>query len=206
MGSEMCIRDRLKLTRLMERTRFWVKGFKDVRLYVIEEVLAELELTTNAALEEVGLVGWKVEYSIEKETKSGTIQRGLNVIIHSPATKTPVRWECWSGGEGQRLRIVGALALSQVLLNYAGIETNLEVLDEPTQHLSAEGVRDCCDFLAARAKQLGRQCWYVDHQSVESTRFASVVTVVKDKRGARIEYDCRDQPALQEVPSKHSEA
>jgi len=198
--------DLVKLTRLMERTRFWVKGFKDVRLYVIEEVLAELELTTNAALEEVGLVGWKVEYAIEKETKSGTIQRGLNVIIHSPATTTPVRWECWSGGEGQRLRIVGALALSEVLLNYAGVETNLEILDEPTQHLSAEGVRDCCDFLAARAKQLGRQCWYVDHQSVESARFASVVTVVKDKRGARIEYDCRDQPALQEIPSEHSEA
>jgi len=194
----------IKLTRLMERTKFWVKGFKDVRLYVIDEVLSELELTTNAVLEEVGLVGWKVAYAIEKETKSGTIQRGLNVAIHSPTNKTPVRWESWSGGESQRLRIIGALALSEVLLNHAGVETNLEILDEPTQHLSAEGVRDCCDFLAARAKQLGRQCWYVDHQSVESARFASVVTVVKDKRGARIEYDCGNAPTVQKASANNT--
>jgi DNA repair exonuclease SbcCD ATPase subunit len=177
-----------KLRRRLERTRFWVRGFKDVRLYVIDEVLHELQLTTNAALEEMGLAGWEVQYAVEKETKSGTIQRGLNVSVLSPTNREPVRWECWSGGEGQRLRLLGALALSQVLLNYAGLQTNLEVLDEPTQHLSAEGVRDLCDWLSMRARHVGKQTWYVDHQSVESARFASVTTVVKARRGgARIE-------------------
>lgn len=176
-----------KLDVHIERTRFWVKGFKEVRLYIIEEVLQELEITTNAVLEDVGLVGWAVEYAIEKETKSGTIQRGLNVSILSPHNENPVRWEVWSGGVGQRLRIVGALALSEVLLNHAGVQTNLEILDEPTTSLSMEGVRDLCDFLASRAKQLEHQTWYVDHMAIESSQFASTLTVVRTDKGARLE-------------------
>lgn len=167
-------------------TKFWVKGFKDVRLYIIDEVLQELELTTNAMLEEVGLLGWSVQYDIEKETKSGTIQRGLNVSIVSPASKTPAKWEAWSGGEGQRLRLVGALALSEVLLNYAGVSTDLEILDEPTRHLSSSGVRDLCEWLAVRAKTLDRRTFFVDHYAVDATYFASTFTVVKDNEGSHM--------------------
>lgn len=175
-----------RLSEQIERTRFWIKGFKEVRLYVIEDVLQELELTTNAALADVGLIDWQVQYSTEKETKSGTIQRGLNVMIQSPKDKAPVKWECWSGGEGQRLRLIGALALSEVLLSRAGVEPKLEILDEPTAHLSSEGVIDLCEFLADRAKQLDKICLYVDHQSVESVRFTSVLTVIKTAKGSEL--------------------
>lgn len=176
-----------KLTQRIERTRFWVKGFKDVRLYIIEQVLQELELTTNATLEDMGLYGWTVSYAIEKETKAGTISRGLNTTILSPANREPVRWEAWSGGEGQRLRVAGALALSEVLLHYAGVEVDTEILDEPTAHLSGEGVRDLCEALADRARALGKRIFYVDHQSVEGATFASVITVTKTKLGSTLE-------------------
>ena len=181
------LEERLKrLSEQIERTNFWVKGFKEVRLYVIEDVLQELELTTNAALADVGLVDWQVQYSVEKELKSGNIQRGLNVMIQSPKDKAPVKWECWSGGEGQRLRLVGALALSEVLLSRAGVEPKLEVLDEPTRGLSDEGVADLCEFLADRAKQLDICVMYIDHMSVESSRFTSVLTVVKTAKGSEL--------------------
>jgi hypothetical protein len=42
--------------RKYERTHFWVKGFRDVRLHIIEDVLQELELCSNAMLDELGLV------------------------------------------------------------------------------------------------------------------------------------------------------
>ena len=170
-----------------ERVRFWIKGFKEIRLYIIEEILQELELATNAMCEEFGLLGWSVCYDVERETKSGTVSRGLNVVVLSPNNKQAVKWECWSGGEGQRLRIIGALALSSVLLNHAGVTVDLEVLDEPTESLSSEGVRDLVDFLAQRAKQQQKQIWFVDHHTIESARFADVVTVVKNKQGSYIE-------------------
>ena len=64
---------------------------------------------------------------------------------------------------------------------------SLEILDEPTRGLSDEGVVDLCEFLADRAKQLDRAVIYVDHMSVESSRFTSVLTVVKTAKGSQIE-------------------
>jgi DNA repair exonuclease SbcCD ATPase subunit len=177
-----------KTERAIERNRYWIKGFKDVRLFIIEETLTELTLITNTMLEAIGLLDWVVQYSVEKDTKAGASQRGLNVTIFSPHNKEPVRWESWSGGEGQRLRLIGALALSEVLLNEAGIRPNLEILDEPTRHLSQEGIADLCDFLADRANDLQRSIFYVDHHVIESSRFDSVLTVSKDATGSKIRH------------------
>lgn len=173
--------------KLVERIRFWVKGFKDIRLHLLEELLEELELATNALLPESGLHNWSVHYDIERETKKGTFQQGLNVFVRSPHNKKPVKWECWSGGESNRLRVVGALALAEVLLSHAGVQTNLEVLDEPTRDLSIEGVQDLCEYLADRAHQLEKDIWFVDHMAVESRHFTDIVTVVRTKAGSHLE-------------------
>lgn len=179
--------DILSASKEQARVGFWVKGFREVRLHLLKELLQELEMATNALLPESGLRDWQVRYDIEKETKKGTFTQGLNVSILSPKNKTPVKWEVWSGGEGHRLRIVGALALSEVLLSHAGMQTNLEVLDEPTRDLSAEGIQDLCEFLANRAKQLDKDIFMIDHHAHDGVNFADVVTVVKTAQGSRIE-------------------
>lgn len=171
---------------LIRRTRFWIKGFKEVRLEIIQTVLSQLELVTNTILEQLGLVGWQVRYSAEKELKSGGTRAELSIFIASPHNTKPVRWECWSGGEAQRLRIAGALALSEVLLSHAGVKPDIEVLDEPTSRLSVEGVKDMAEFLAQRAELRNIRVWYVDHQAVESEFFASVSTVVRDHNGSHL--------------------
>lgn len=172
-----------KLEKEHARTAFWIKGFKDVRLQLLEEFLQELEITTNALLPESGLRGWEVRYDVERETKKGTIQAGLNVAILSPSNDKAVKWECWSGGEEHRLRVVGALALAEVLLSHAGVTTNLEVLDEPTTSLSVEGVQDLCEYLSVRARTLEKDVWMIDHMAVESSHFSEIITVVKDDNG-----------------------
>lgn len=169
-----------------ERYRVWVRGFKDIKLQLVDEVLAELEIVTNSMLDEVGLTGWKVRYDIEKETKSGNIKRVFNVEIQSPRSRGFVKWESWSGGERQRLKLVGALALSDVLLAKSGVETNLEILDEPALYWSSDGVQDLCAFLSDRAKQNNRSIFYVEHQAAESAHFSRILTVIKDKKGAYI--------------------
>jgi DNA repair exonuclease SbcCD ATPase subunit len=184
-----CDEEIAEASRRAERNKFWVKGFKDIKLQLIEDVLEELELVTNSMIEEVGLEGWEVNYDIERETKSGTVQRALHVQIRSPQSKGFVKWKSWSGGEKQRLRLVGALALSDVLLAHAGVETNLEILDEPALYWSTEGVQELCGFLAERARQSKRSIFYIEHQAVESTHFANILTVVRDSQGAFIEGD-----------------
>lgn len=171
------------------RAESWIRGFKEVALYEVDDVLRELELTVNAMLPQSGLQNWSVQFAVERTTGSGTIQRGLDVMITCPDNadgKRRVRWESWSGGEGQRLRIVGSLALSEVLLQRAGVVPSLEILDEPTQHLSPEGVLDLCEYLSDRADRLQRQIYYTDQQSVESAQFDSVVTISKTDQGSCI--------------------
>jgi DNA repair exonuclease SbcCD ATPase subunit len=173
-----------------ERYRFWKRGFKDIKLQLIDEVLGELEVVTNGMLDEVGLGSWEVRYDIERETKSGTVTRALHVEICSPESKGKfVRWEAWSGGERQRLKLVGALALSDVLLAKAGVETNLEILDEPALYWSADGVQDLCAFLSDRAKQTNRSIFFVEHSASESAHFSNLITVVRDAKGAYIVND-----------------
>lgn len=175
-----------KTNRQIERNKYWIKGFKDVRLFIIDDVLQELELTTNAVLADLGLNDWEVKYDIERETKSGTLQTGLIITILSPQNSKPVKWESWSGGEGQRLRLAGSLALSEVLLNYAGVSIDLEIFDEPTKHMSELGVDDFCELLAARAKELGRRIFLVDHMAIESSTFEDTIMMIKDASGSYI--------------------
>jgi DNA repair exonuclease SbcCD ATPase subunit len=170
-----------------ERARFWIKGFKDIKLYTIEEILQELQITTNSMVEEFGLVGWNITYDIEKENKSGTISKGLNITVTSPANKEAVKWESWSGGEAQRLRIVGTEAFGSTILNHAGVTTNLAIYDEPTESLSKEGVNDLVELLAQRAKDTNKSIWLIDHHALLSDRFVAEISIVKDKSGSHLE-------------------
>lgn len=176
-----------KLARRITRTKYWIDAFKQVRLYLLQETLEELQEVTQNMLPSLGLTDWIVEYAIERETKAGNVSTGLTVTILKPGMSKGVRWEAWSGGEGQRLLIAGAMALSEVLLRRAGIECDLLVLDEPTRHMSKEGVYDTVDYLIDRGRD--SQIFYVDHQVVESNRFASVITVEKGESGAEIKIE-----------------
>lgn len=179
-------KEELAATQLkMTRAKFWVKGFKDIRLYVTEEVLQELELEINSMLDDAGLVDWLVHLSLEREGAKGSVF-GLNVMIESPQSEGRVKWESWSGGEAQRLRIVSALALKEVLLNRAGVEPKLEVIDEPTRGLSPEGVEDLLAYLQDRAIRLDLPVFLIDHAARESARFASTTTVLRDAGGSRL--------------------
>lgn len=165
---------------------FWVKGFKDIRLLLIEDTLQELQIVTDCMLDEFGLSGWEVSYGTEKETKSGTVKTGLIISVKSPESKKAIRWENWSGGERQRLRIIGTLALSKTLLNRAGLSTNLIAFDEPTRSLSTEGVEDLCALLDDHASMEEKSVWFIDHHLISNSHFTSVFKIEKTKEGSII--------------------
>lgn len=170
---------------------YWVSGFKQIRLHLIEESLSYLEVEVNNALTSLGLPDWSVSFDIEKESKStGNISKGFHVFIHSPSNKEPVPWEAWSGGESQRLRLAGTMGLASLIVGRNAAGLNIEFFDEPTAHLGEEGIHDLLMVLERRAYDQNKQVWVIDHHSHDYGGFKKSYCVVKDDLGSRITSTC----------------
>lgn len=170
----------------LDLLEFWPRGFKELRLWVIDQALDELAVHANNSLVELGLPDWTIEFSVERETQRGTISRGFGINVRSPESPDAVPWEAWSGGETQRLRVACAVGLSELIRSRMPDAPVIEVWDEPTEHLNEpDGVRDLVEFFSARSDT--RQVWLIDHRALDSGAFDHVVTVVKEAAGSRVE-------------------
>ncbi len=169
-----------------EGLRYWQKEFKELRLYLIEESLTQLEVECNSALHQLGLEGWRIEFDVEREKKTGGVKTGFSVLIYSPVTESVVPWEAWSGGESQRMRLAVAMGLSSLITSRLGADTNVEFWDEPSTWLSTSGITDLMHALKSRAQDNGKQIWVADHRALEFGGFSKTVVVTKDSSGSSI--------------------
>lgn len=161
---------------------------RNLRLWLVDTALAELKTLTNSYMQELGMSGWKAEFAVERETADGKgLIKGFSVLIYSPASPhKAMPWEAFSGGESQRLRIAGTCALSALLRNRLGINVPLEVWDEPTAHLSEQGIDDLITFFKIRSRKLDVQLWVVDHRSLSHGQFDNRWKVIKGDAGSEI--------------------
>ncbi len=179
-----------ELEAKQEGSAFWVKGFKRIRLFIIEQAFQALEIEVNNSLAQLGMVDWQVTFDVERENKSGGITKGFVVMIKSPSNKEPVRWENWSGGETQRLQLAGDMGLANLIMHRAGLSNTSEFYDEPSTHLSPEGMMDLANLLHERAISEGKRIWIVDHASITNFGdFEAVITAEKTKNGSAIIYE-----------------
>ena len=166
---------------------YWVAGFREVRLYLIEEALAQLEVETNKALADLGFsTDWRMTYSIDKRTKAGTTVTGFNVAVRSPHTDGNVPFAAWSGGEKQRLKIAGSIGFIALMSDRTGIDLGIEVYDEPTQHLSPQGIDSLLETLRQRALATNKRIWLVDHHTLDYGDFAGRAVIHKKAEGSSI--------------------
>ncbi len=182
-----CLKTHIEhLEREYAAVNFWVGGFKRIRLMIVDEVLRLLEVEVNNNLSSLGLGDWSIKFDVERETKSGSISKGFVVMISSPEWGEPVPFEAWSGGETQRLRMAGDLGLANLIMERAGLENTIEFFDEPSSHMSQEGLLDLCDTLAQRAQRDDKVIILVDHHAIDFGDFAGVITVTKDEGGSHV--------------------
>lgn len=170
---------------VLEDTTFWIKGFRDVRLWVIDQCLAELEIAVNSSLLQLGMRGWKIEFSVERETQTGSVSRGFNVLVSNEMSGESAPWNSWSGGELQRLRIAGAIGFANLVLSRGCGGANFEVWDEPTAHLSERGIEDLLELLGNRAEVEKKVIWIVDHHSLDYAGFLGELKIVKENGVSR---------------------
>lgn len=169
-----------------ETMKFWVQGFKRVRLFIVEETLRTLEVEINSSLAALGLTDWQITLDVERENKSGGITKGFTVNVMAPDSPESVRFEAWSGGEAQRLQLAGDLGLANLIMLQTGLQGQFEFYDEPSEHLSHEGLLDLAETLQHRALTLGKRIFMIDHHTLEFGGFAGTFLVTKTAKGSSI--------------------
>ena len=168
---------------------FWVDGFRRIRLFVIDRAVTTLEVEVNSSLTSLGLKGYKIHFATERVNKSGGVSRKFDVLVSNPsAGDDAVPLAAWSGGEYQRLRLACELGVSNMILKARGVDAGFEIWDEPTTHLSPQGVDSLLVALKERARLLNRQVWLIDHVAHDFA-FDSVTRVVKTSDGSRFETE-----------------
>lgn len=165
---------------------YWVSGFKQLRLFIVEETLETLKVEVNNSLTSLGMIGWEISFDVEKENRSGGVTKGFNTIIKDPNGKE-IKYESLSGGEGQRIRLAVTFGLSNLICERAGLTIRNEFYDETSQHLSEEGIEDMLSTLRDRAINYNRKIVVIDHHSFNSGNFDGGWKVIKDNTGSRIE-------------------
>lgn len=163
---------------------FWINGFKRLRLFIVEETLRQLEIEVNNNMSSLGLTDWRIEFDVERENKSGGITKGFVVFVYPSEHAEPVRFEAYSGGESQRLRLAGDLGLANLIMERAGLRSTVEFFDEPSRHLSQEGLLDVAETLNQRALQAGKRIFLVDHATIDFGDFADRFLVKKGRGGS----------------------
>lgn len=172
--------------------QFWIKGFKRIRLFIIEQAFRTLEIEINNSLAQLGMIDWQISFNVERENKSGGITKGFVVFVKSPANTEPVRWENWSGGETQRLQLAGDLGLANLIMHQHGLNNTIEIYDEPSTHLSPEGMLDLANMLYERAMSEAKRIWIVDHAAITNFgEFEGIITAMKNHNGSTITIDNR---------------
>jgi DNA repair exonuclease SbcCD ATPase subunit len=167
---------------------YWVTGFKRIRLFIVEQTLRKLEVEVNNNMASLGLTDYRIEFDIERENKAGGITKGFVVMVYSPDHDQPVRWEAWGGGVTHRLRLAGDLGLANLIMEQAGLRNAVEFFDEPSRHLSQEGLLDVAETLHQRALQDSKRIFLVDHQTIDFGDFAGRVLITKSRDGSRLTY------------------
>lgn len=174
-------------TELAEAAAEIEKAFKEIRLALIDDTLAEMQITINAAAELLGLIDWKIEFKTERELKGGGTSVGFTTLIYPPGVTKGIDWHVYSGGERQRWQLAATFGLSEVLLAKAGIDSNLEVLDEPSRGTSEEGMLDLIEYLQERAHRLGKAILMIDHHKLDRGLFDQTLVVTMKDGASQLE-------------------
>jgi len=168
---------------------YWPKGFKQVRLFIVEQALQEFEVSINNSLVQLGMSDWKVTLSAERTTRNKAVSKGFHVYVQAPHATKEVPFSVWSGGEAQRLKLASEMGLAELVKARSGFDCNLRVYDEPTNHLSSEGIDDLLEFFSGQTLFQDGLIFMIDHRSLDFGGFDQIYCAVKDNNGSRIESE-----------------
>ncbi len=88
--------------------------------------------------------------------------------------------------ETQRVKLAGCFGLANLIMERSGLVSKVEMYDEPSEHMTEEGIADTLNTLRDRAINSERVIVVVDHHAISYGDFAGTIMIEKDENGSRI--------------------
>ncbi len=159
-------------------------GRNGIPAMIIETVLPEIEEEANRILQRLTDGRLTVRFRSQRETKSGTTQETLDILISDEGEERP--YENFSGGEKFRVDFAIRLALSRVLARRSGTPLRLLVIDEGFGSQDQAGRERLIEALNA-VKDEFSQILIISHLEEFQDAFPARIEVRKTAKGSQLQ-------------------
>ena len=158
-----------------EQYSFWITGFKQVKMMMLNDLMSNYQKLFNSFL---SIFGSKAKVKIDFS------DTGIDFIFEYG--KREVRFDSYSSGVKQLLRLSSAFALQSLLSMRIGKPLKLLVLDEPCVNLSLNERHKIVDYLMQIKNT--KQIFLIDHAIDVQQRPFDKVLMVEKKEGISEAY------------------
>ncbi len=158
-----------------EQYSFWITGFKQVKMMMLNDLMSNYQKLFNSFL---SIFGSKAKVKIDFS------DTGIDFIFEYD--KREVRFDSYSSGVKQLLRLSSAFALQSLLSMRIGKPLKLLVLDEPCVNLSLNERHKIVDYLMQIKNT--KQIFLIDHAIDVQQRPFDKVLMVEKKEGVSEAY------------------
>ncbi len=159
-------------------------GVNGIPAMIIEHTLPELEEEANRILQQLTGGRMHVRFDTQRETKAGTVQETLDIIISDEKGTRP--YENFSGGEQFRVNFAIRVALSRLLAQRSGTRLRSLFVDEGFGTLDAEGRRRLVEAVKAIQEDFDL-ILVITHIDELQDAFPTRIQVTKTDSGSQVE-------------------
>lgn len=160
-------------------------GKNGIPALIMDNALAEIQSEVNKIMDQLTGGRITVEFSTQKELKSGKQAETLDIIVSDALGARD--FNGYSGGEAARVALAIRLALAKVISRRAGKQIGLIMIDEISD-LDTAGADAFAQTIMGIASDY-KQIMVVTHMPHLKDQFPNVLTIVKDRDGSHLESE-----------------
>jgi len=152
---ESLVQDILELQKKLSSMEKLKSGFKDVKTYIFQNVLHELNRRVKIYIDQLFEVDLKLEFSSD----------GTKIDTMTKVDKEDRTLGLFSGGQTRRMNLAVDLALSDIITTRKNSALKLIILDEYFKDLSESSMEKCIELL----RNLKKPTLIIEHNSIFKT-------------------------------------
>jgi exonuclease SbcC len=163
-------------------------GKNGIQAFLIEDVIPEIEHTTNQILNLISETQAKVFIEPLRDLKKGGVRESLDITI---ADINGIRdYEMFSGGEAFRIDFALRIGISQVIAKRSGVNLRTLIIDEGFGALDEEGINLMMNCIYRIATQFEKVI-VVSHLPILKEMFPVHLNVTKSSTGSMVSVEYR---------------